>query len=79
MEIYNEGLYDLLDPTVTRGAAAKNGSTAKRGIEIKEHPTHGVYVQGLQEIAVSSHAMIQSLMEQGNEMRAVAATNMNAT
>ena len=48
-------------------------------IEIKEHPTLGVYVQGLQEIGVSSHAEIQTLMEQGNGMRAVASTAMNAT
>ena len=38
-----------------------------------------MYVQGLQEIGVSSHAEIQTLMEQGNEMRAVASTAMNAT
>ena len=79
MEIYNEALYDLLDPTVTRGAAPQSKRGAEVKIEIKEHPTLGVYVQGLQEIGVSSHAEIQTLMEQGNEMRAVASTAMNAT
>lgn len=78
MEIYNEALYDLLDPTATRGAAPKSKRGAEVKIEIKEHPTLGVYVQGLQEIGVSSHAEIQTLMEQGNEMRAVASTAMNA-
>ena len=33
-------------------------------LDTQEHPQHGVYVQGLKEIAVSSHAEIQSLMEQ---------------
>ena len=32
-----------------------------------------------QEIAVDSHSKIEKLMEQGNEMRAVASTQMNAT
>ena len=69
-------LYDLLDPTGSRGTAKTRKDTS---IEIKEHPQLGVYVQGLQEIAVDSHDKIQTLMDQGNEMRAVASTAMNAT
>jgi len=76
MEIYNEVLYDLLDPTGQRGT---HKTKKDSNIEVKEHPTLGVYVQGLQEIAVDTHEKIQSLMDQGNEMRAVASTQMNAT
>jgi len=76
MEIYNEVLYDLLDPSIGKGASK---SRKDSNIEIKEHPALGVYVQGLQEIAVDSHVKIEQLMTQGNDMRAVAATNMNAT
>lgn len=76
LEIYNEVLYDLLDPTA-RGGTSKSRKDST--IEIKEHPVLGVYVQGLQEIAADSGEKIQALMDQGNDMRAVAATNMNAT
>ena len=76
LEIYNEVLYDLLDPSGKSGTAKRK---ADSNIDIKEHPVLGVYVQGLQEIAVDSHAKIQALMDQGQEMRAVASTNMNAT
>ena len=76
MEIYNEVLYDLLDPSVGKGS---NKQKKDSNIEIKEHPALGVYVQGLQEIAVDSHVKIEQLMQQGNDMRAVAATQMNAT
>lgn len=76
LEIYNEVLYDLLDPAMRKGTS-KDKKTAH--LDIHEHPSLGVYVAGLQEIAVDSAAKISSLMDQGNEMRAVAATNMNAT
>lgn len=76
LEIYNEVLYDLLDPAMKKGTS-KDKKTAH--LDIHEHPSLGVYVAGLQEIAVDSAAKISSLMDQGNEMRAVAATNMNAT
>ena len=76
LEIYNEVLYDLLDPTATRGA----GKTRKDShIDVKEDPKLGVYVAGLQEIGVDSKEKIEMLMDQGNSARAVAATQMNAT
>ena len=43
-----------------------------------KHPQRAVH-SGLQEIAADSGEKIQALMDQGNDMRAVAATNMNAT
>ena len=80
MEIYNEVLRDLLDPAGTRGATAPKSKLGAEGkIEIKEHPTLGVYAQGLREIGVSSHAEIHALMLRGNEMRATASTLMNAS
>ena len=66
-------------PPVPLMAGGANKSRKETSIEIKEHPTLGVYVQGLQEIGVDSQEKIEGLMSQGNEMRAVAATNMNAT
>ena len=69
-------LYDLLDPSMKKGTSKDRKTTH---LDIHEHPTLGVYVAGLQELAVDSAEKIQGLMDQGNEMRAVAATNMNAT
>ena len=76
MEIYNEVLYDLLDPTATRGTAK---SRKDSHIDVKEDPKLGVYVAGLQEIGVDSKEKIEALMDQGNSARAVASTQMNAT
>jgi len=70
-EIYNEVLFDLLDPSNRK---AKERS----GLEIKEHPVLGVYVKGLQEIVVDSPQKIQGLLDQGMSSRTVASTQMNA-
>jgi len=72
-EIYNEVVYDLLDPT--RRAACKAGGTA---LEIREDKALGVFVKGLQEIVVDSEEKIRALMEQGASVRSAASTNMNA-
>ena len=77
MEIYNEVLYDLLDPTM--GARGTNKSRKDSNIDVKEDPKLGVYVAGLQEIGVDTKEKIEKLMDQGNSARAVAATQMNAT
>ena len=77
MEIYNEVLYDLLDPTM--GARGTNKSRKDSHIDVKEDPKLGVYVAGLQEIGVDTKEKIEKLMDQGNAARAVAATQMNAT
>lgn len=76
LEIYNEVLYDLLDPTLKAGTAKKKGDTQ---LDVKEHPQLGVYVAGLQEIPAESSVKILQLIDQGNDIRAVASTNMNAT
>ena len=61
MEIYNEVLYDLLDPTATRGTGK---SKKDSHIDVKEDPKLGVYVAGLQEIGVDSQHKIEKLMDQ---------------
>jgi hypothetical protein len=66
LEIYQEVVHDLLNPS-------------DRKLNIREHPSSGIYVDGLAEIVVRSVEEITGLMEQGNKVRNVAATNMNAT
>eukprot|EP01042_Synura_sphagnicola_P001966 gene1966-2328_t len=65
LEIYNEVIKDLLNPS------------DKKKLEIRQSPTEGIYVEGLCELIVRDAADVIRLIEQGNTVRRVAATNMN--
>ncbi|RMZ95929.1 kinesin KIF13A [Brachionus plicatilis] len=67
IEIYNEKVRDLLDP-----------SGSKLNLKVREHQLLGPYVDGLSHLAVSSYPDIISILNEGNKSRTVAATNMNA-
>ena len=64
LEIYNEVVKDLLNPS-------------DKQLNIREHPEMGVYVQDLAEIVVRDGADVARLLAQGQKVRHVAATNMN--
>ncbi|KAI8362717.1 hypothetical protein EDC96DRAFT_553728 [Choanephora cucurbitarum] len=67
IEIYNEKVRDLLNPS------------NKANLKVREHPVLGPYVQDLSRLAVNSFENIDHLMDEGNKARTIAATNMNAT
>ncbi len=67
LEIYNERVRDLLNPST------------KGNLKVREHPSTGPYVEDLAKLVVSSFAEIENLMDEGNKARTVAATNMNET
>jgi kinesin family member 1 len=67
MEIYCERVRDLLNPKNTGN------------LRVREHPVLGPYVEDLSKVAVESYDDINRLMEEGNQARTVAATNMNET
>ncbi|EXJ77891.1 kinesin family member 1/13/14 [Capronia epimyces CBS 606.96] len=67
LEIYNERVRDLLNPTT------------KGNLRVREHPSTGPYVEDLAKLAVRSFHEIENLMDEGNKARTVAATNMNET
>ena len=67
LEIYNERVRDLLNPS-TRG-----------NLKVREHPSTGPYVEDLARLVVRSFQEIDILMDEGNKARTVAATNMNET
>ncbi|KAF8540911.1 kinesin family protein [Trichophaea hybrida] len=67
LEIYNERVRDLLNPST------------KSGLKVREHPSTGPYVEDLARLVVGSFAEIENLMDEGNKARTVAATNMNET
>jgi hypothetical protein len=66
IEIYNEQVRDLL------------GSDAKASKDLKEDPEKGVYVKDLTTVVVKDYGEIEAAIEQGNSVREVGATAMNA-
>jgi kinesin family protein 16B len=67
LEIYNERVKDLLK---------KNSS---HNLKVREHPSQGPYVEDLSKHLVTEYRNILRLMEQGNDLRTTASTNMNDT
>ena len=67
LEIYNERVRDLLNPST------------KGNLKVREHPATGPYVEDLARLVVRSFKEIEHLMDEGNKARTVAATNMNET
>ncbi|CAG9943450.1 unnamed protein product [Clonostachys rosea f. rosea IK726] len=67
LEIYNERVRDLLNPST------------KSGLKVREHPSTGPYVEDLAKLVVTGFQEIEHLMDEGNKARTVAATNMNET
>ncbi|KAJ6186627.1 hypothetical protein N7519_007928 [Penicillium mononematosum] len=67
LEIYNERVRDLLNPS------------NKGNLKVREHPSTGPYVEDLAKLVVGSFEEIENLMDEGNKARTVAATNMNET
>ncbi|WPG97258.1 kinesin-like protein [Acrodontium crateriforme] len=67
LEIYNERVRDLLNPST------------KGNLKVREHPSTGPYVEDLAKLVVGSFSEIDHLMDEGNKARTVAATNMNET
>ena len=64
MEIYNEVIQDLLEPS---------GSN----LRIREDSTRGIFVGDLHEEVISSPKEVYQIMRRGNQRRHVGSTNMN--
>ena len=65
MEIYNEKVRDLLNPS-------------DKTLKVREHAATGPYVDGLVKTAVQNATEIHDLIEEGGKSRTIAATNMNS-
>ena len=68
LEIYNENVKDLLNP-----------SNLNASLKVRQHPKLGVYVEGLSKLQVATDDEVMHLLDEGGKVRAIAATNMNAT
>jgi kinesin family protein 1 len=69
MEVYNEQVFDLL--------VQPNGDAHKKHLKVREHPTRGVYVEGLLATEVHTYKDVELLLAQGGQMRTTAAHNLN--
>ncbi|KAH9597880.1 Kinesin motor domain [Trypanosoma melophagium] len=70
IEVYNERVSDLL-------AKRKKGSKEEVFVEVREHPTRGVFIEGQRLREVSCLDDVVELIEAGNRVRHTAATKMN--
>lgn len=66
LEIYREEIRDLLDP-----------NHANTRLELRESPDTGVYIRDLTSCVCKSIKEIEEVMNMGNQVRAVGATDMN--
>ncbi|XP_028395979.1 kinesin-like protein KIF16B isoform X2 [Dendronephthya gigantea] len=72
LEIYNEQVLDLL-----RIPSHKKRDILPARLRVREHPKDGPYVQGLTKHDAPDYSAIESLLNQGNQLRKTAATKMN--
>ncbi|CAE7579847.1 kif1 [Symbiodinium natans] len=70
IEIYNEGVQDLLIPVLQR---------PRKGFEIRESKILGIYIDGITKRPVDSYRAIHDTIEEATTHRTVGSTLMNAT
>ena len=71
IEIYNEKVQDLFSP--------QNIQRNPMGCKVRENKTLGFYVENKRNYPVTSYEDLERRMEEGNQNRTIASTNMNAT
>jgi len=57
----------------------KPNKRPKDGLQVREHPKKGVYVEGAQFTPVSSYEEISGVIDDCTANRTIGSTNMNAT
>ncbi|KAL1117594.1 hypothetical protein AAG570_003909 [Ranatra chinensis] len=73
LELYNEEIIDLFDPTQDYSSGK-----GKSGIRIHEDSNHCIYVTGVQSLRVSNAEEALQLLRQGALSRTTASTQMNS-
>lgn len=78
-QIYNEKIYDLLQPYKNvRGARdPRDVNRRKAGLEIREDATRGTFVMDLTVARVEGTAQVLQLLAKGHRYRSVRQTEMN--
>merc|ERR1712072_303222 len=70
VEIYNEAVQDLLISVEDR---------PKKGLEIRESKTLGIYIDGVIKRPVQSYKAIEATIDEATKNRTLGSTLMNAT
>ena len=70
IEIYNERVQDLFTDPAKR---------PKNGLNVRQHPKIGVYVEDVTKVPVASYEEIDHQVNVGTSNRTIGSTNMNAT
>ena len=80
-EIYNEKVYDLLDPSLQIGLdgpdTAADKDKSRPSLQLRDDPTRGIYVECLTEETIQSPAEAGVLLERGLLNRHTGCTAMN--
>ncbi len=80
LELYQESLEDLLDPTTSGGSkvgAAASSKQASKGLRLMDDPKKGVQVLGLEEVLCKDPESTIALLQKGVTNRQTAATLCN--
>ena len=77
-EIYSEKVRDLLaDANAHTNSNTNSNTNTNTGLRVREHPKLGPYVEGLRVMAIKTEEDIRFIVNQGNNARATAATQLN--
>ncbi|KAG5495231.1 hypothetical protein JKF63_02286 [Porcisia hertigi] len=68
-----------MSAALPRSTWSHTAESAETTLRVREHPTLGVYVEGLAEIPATSEQQVLRLMARGNQRRHTASTRMNDT
>lgn len=74
LEIYNDEVYDLLDPTFSTHDMSTH---RKKSLDIRHGTEKTVEVRGLRKESVNTVSEVLSALDRGNSNRAKASTNLN--
>ena len=64
LEIYNESVNDLIDPS-------------KKNLDVRENRSREIYIEGLSQVEVKTQAQTMDLLHKGEEQRIIAETRLN--
>ncbi|CBZ37411.1 Unc104-like kinesin, putative [Leishmania donovani] len=78
-EEYGSASLRAVSGSLRRQGLLHAADSADAALRVREHPTLGVYVEGLAEISVTSEEQVLRLMVRGNQRRHMASTRMNET
>eukprot|EP01063_Lacrimia_lanifica_P029799 TRINITY_DN4607_c0_g1_i1.p1 TRINITY_DN4607_c0_g1~~TRINITY_DN4607_c0_g1_i1.p1 ORF type:complete len:1778 (+),score=811.49 TRINITY_DN4607_c0_g1_i1:67-5400(+) len=75
LEVYMEKVYDLL--LVPGAGGSPRAQAAQQDLRVRQHPTQGVYVEGITEVKIDTLDQILDCLRKGNMVRHTASTKMN--